>query len=94
MTKTAASKTIISLLPTLDDFERAINTFDQKNINDGTEKGMILIYERYKSALIKNGLEEMKCEGTIFDSEIHEAITTRPAEKEEDKNKVAEVIEK
>lgn len=83
-----------SILPVLDDFERAIKsnneTTDVKAVNDGVN----LIFNKLKSSLTQKGLSEMKTLGETFDADIHEAITNIPAPSEELKGKVVEELEK
>jgi len=83
-----------SILPILDDFERAIKsnaaTTDITAVNDGVS----LIYNKLKSTLTNRGLEEMKSHGEVFNADIHEAITNLPAPSEEMKGKVIEEMEK
>lgn len=83
-----------SILPVMDDFERAIKsnneTTDVKAVNDGVN----LIYNKLKSTLTQKGLEEMKSLGETFNADIHEAITNIPAPTEEQKGKVLDELEK
>ena len=83
-----------SLLPVIDDFERAIKsnleTTDIKALNDGVH----LIYNKFKSTLSHKGLAEMKAIGEIFNPDIHEAITNVPAPSENEKGKVLDELEK
>jgi molecular chaperone GrpE len=83
-----------SILPVIDDFERAIKsnseTSDVKAVNDGVN----LIYQKLKSTLTQKGLEEMKSVGEPFNADIHEAITNVPAPSEDMKGKVVDELEK
>lgn len=83
-----------SILPILDDFERAIKfngeTTDIKVVNDGVS----LIFNKLKATLNQKGLEEMKSLGEPFNSDIHEAITSAPAPSEDLKGKVIDELEK
>jgi molecular chaperone GrpE len=83
-----------SILPVIDDFERAIKsnseTSDVKAVNDGVS----LIYNKLKSTLTQKGLEEMKALGEIFNPDIHEAITNIPAPSDDMKGKVVDELEK
>ncbi len=83
-----------SILPVLDDFERAIKsnseTTDVKAVSDGVN----LIFNKFKSTLSQKGLAEMSAVGTTFDADIHEAITNIPAPSEDLKGKVVEELEK
>ncbi|MDX1629947.1 MAG: nucleotide exchange factor GrpE, partial [Fulvivirga sp.] len=94
--QTANGELMADLLPVLDDFERALKTFeeketDQKAIKDGVE----LIKNKFQKILEQKGLKPMNSkEGMEFDPEIHEAITQIPAPKPKLKGKVVDVIEK
>src|SRR3954471_5075749 len=83
-----------SLLPIIDDFERAIKSnaesTDVKAINDGVN----LIYNKFKTALTQKGLTEMKALGELFNPDIHEAITNIPAPTEDMKGKIMDELEK
>lgn len=83
-----------SILPVIDDFERAIKsnseTSDVKAVNDGVN----LIYNKLKSTLTQKGLEEMKSVGEPFNADLHEAITNVPAPSEDQKGKVIDELEK
>jgi molecular chaperone GrpE len=67
----AAMDTVKSLLPVLDDFERALKT-------EGSDKeyarGMELIYQRLYEALKKLGLEPISSEVPVFNPHIHHAV--------------------
>lgn len=83
-----------SMLPVIDDFERAIKSnteaTDLKAINDGIN----LIYNKFKTTLNQKGLTEMKSIGETFNPDIHEAITNVPAPSDELKGKVVDELEK
>ena len=49
---------------------------------------------KFKTILEGKGLKEMKADGEVFDSELHEAIANIPAPKKKDKGKVIEAVEK
>jgi len=83
-----------SILPVIDDFERAIKsnseTSDVKAVNDGVN----LIYNKLKSTLNQKGLEEMKVLGEPFNADVHEAITSIAAPSDDMKGKVLDELEK
>ena len=92
--KTANEEVIASLIPVLDDFERAL-----KSINEGAEanplkEGVNLIHAKLYRTLEAKGLKPMDVLGKEFDSEQMEAITSSPAPSAELKNKVIDVLEK
>ncbi|OQA88425.1 MAG: heat shock protein GrpE [Bacteroidetes bacterium ADurb.Bin234] len=75
--------------------ERAI-AFNEKNQMDdvSVKEGLTLILQKLKTMLKQKGLAEIKTENEPFSTDFHEAISTVPAEKEEDKGKILEEIQK
>ncbi len=83
-----------SVLPILDDFERAIKSNAETNDVNAVKDGVNLIYNKFKSTLTQKGLAEMNSLGEHFNADIHEAITSIPAPSEEMKGKVVDELEK
>ena len=87
---TASQDIMISLLPILDNFERAFKANEPKEAD-----GMLLIYNQLKSELEKKGLKEIENPiGKDLDTDFHEAITKIPSENDDQKGKIVDVIEK
>lgn len=91
--KSAGSDVIISLLPIIDDFERALKAAAQIDEKDPMKEGMTLVYHKLKLSLEQKGLKAMNTIGTDFDVDVHEAITNIPAG-DEMKGKVVDELEK
>lgn len=92
--RTAGQEVLSSLLPVLDDFERAMKEI-AKSSDQELYKGVELIDNKLRETLKSKGLEEIKVEkGDAFDPEVHEAITQIPAPDDKLKGKVIDVIEK
>lgn len=92
--KTAGQEVMVSLLPVLDDFDRAMKELSK---SEDTEmfKGVELIKVKFQETLKSKGLQEVEVSvGDTFDAEIHEAITQIPAPDEKMKGKIIDVIEK
>lgn len=94
LSKTAASELILSLLPVLDDYERALAAMPEDSANDAIREGILLIYNKYKNILTKNGLEEIKALGENFNTDLHEAIANVPATEDSQKGKIIDLVEK
>lgn len=92
--KTASEDIIVTLLPVLDDFDRALNSIQDSKETDEVHKGFELIYTKFKAVLQQKGLEEMDSMEKEFNTDYHEAISYIPAPKEEMKGKVVEVTQK
>ncbi|MDV3307353.1 MAG: nucleotide exchange factor GrpE [Cyclobacteriaceae bacterium] len=92
MIQTANEQVITSLLPVLDDFERA-----EKAVGDaGTEltDGFILIGSKFRKILDQFGLKSMEITaGSEFDADYQEAVSQVPTEDENLKGKVVDVVE-
>lgn len=86
-TKTAIQKVVVDILPSLDNFERAIATTGE------LEKGIQLIFDNLKKTLEKYGVKEVDAKGLVFDADTMEALTQIPSG-DEMKGKVVDVIEK
>ncbi|MEP7322613.1 MAG: nucleotide exchange factor GrpE [Saprospiraceae bacterium] len=84
--KMAGQELIVSLLPVLDDFDRA---FKHGQSTEGSQ----LIHNKIVQILKLKGLQEMKSTGELFDVNMHEAITELPVS-EGQKNKIIDTVEK
>jgi molecular chaperone GrpE len=62
---------IKTLLPVLDSFERALQSFPQKS---EFRNGVDLIYKQLQDALAKLGVRRVPTEGEQFDPRYHEAV--------------------
>ena len=89
--KTANQELMLSILPVIDDFERAI---DQSKNSKEDIAGFTLIKNKFFEILKSKGLSPINISiGDKFDSETHEAISQIKSEKK-NIGKVIEVIEK
>lgn len=94
MFKTAGEDVIISILPILDDFERAMKEIE-KSDDDNLYKGVELIQNKLRETLKTKGLHLMDVNsGDVFDADSHEAITQIPAPNDKLKGKIIDVVEK
>jgi len=92
--KTAGQDVIVSLLPVLDDFDRALSEFSEGK-DDVHVQGMILISNKLREALKAKGLEVIETkQGDAFNADDHEAVTQIPAPNKKLKGKIIEVLEK
>lgn len=92
--KTAGQEVIVSLLPVVDDFDRAYGEISKTNEKE-LLKGVELIRQKLKDTLKHKGLEEVTvAAGDVFNADEHEAITQIPAPSDDMKGKIVDVIEK
>ncbi len=91
---TASQDLMSSLLPVLDDFDRAYSEISKSNDID-LLKGVELISNKLKDILKSKGLAEVEVKsGDVFNADNHEAITQIPAPSKKLKGKILDVIEK
>ncbi|RZL33880.1 MAG: nucleotide exchange factor GrpE [Pedobacter sp.] len=92
--QTAGKDIVVSLLPVLDDFERAIKATEKSTEVAPVREGIELVQTKLKSILSQKGLKEIESLNTPFDTDLHEAITQIPSPTEEQKGKVIDQLEK
>ncbi|MDC1493059.1 nucleotide exchange factor GrpE [Flavobacteriaceae bacterium] len=91
---TASQELMTSLLPVLDDFDRA-NQEIIKNDDDDIYKGVSLIQNKLFDTLKSKGLNVVEVnKGDLFNADNHEAVTQIPAPSDDLKGKIIDVIEK
>lgn len=91
--KTAGQEVISSLLPILDDFERAVNNTPEEQNKE--IEGFVLIQNKLNDIMKSNGLIATETKtGDTFDAEVHEAITLIPAPDATQKGKIIDITEK
>ena len=92
--KTASMELMTSLLPIIDDLERASAEFSRSKDKQLTE-GFSIIKNKFNETLKSQGLSEIEVKsGDEFDVEKHEAITQISAQSNKMKGKVVDVTEK
>lgn len=91
--KNGGERTIESILPILDDFERALANMAKDEKAKEVLTGIELIYNKFISALKQNGLQKIETEGKEFDTDFHEAIAMIPAPSEDLKGKVLDCVQ-
>ncbi len=92
--RSAGEDVFKAVIPTIDDFERAIKANESVTDAEPIKEGMVLIYNKLKASCISKGLEAMESAGKPFDADIMEAITHIPSPSEDMKGKVIDEIEK
>ena len=91
---TASEEVMISLLPILDDFDRASAEIEKDNDNE-IFKGVLLIKNKLFDSLKSKGLALIEVnKGDEFNADDHEAVTQIPAPSKEMQGKIIDVIEK
>ena len=72
--KFANSVLILSILPVLDDLERALNSALPEQAEPGWLEGVRLIERKMKASLEAEGLSQIEALGEKFDPHLHEAV--------------------
>jgi molecular chaperone GrpE len=88
--QTAAAGVITDLLPSIDNYERALANAPEGEISEGIQ----LIFKGILNTLQTKGLKELPAKGEVFNADFHDCITQYPAPSEEEKGKVLDVLEK
>jgi len=86
-------KTLSSLLPILDDLERA-----EKNIQENTnietlKEGLDLVFKKFRGTLEKQGLKAIETKNQDFNTDFHEAIAMIPVPEGDQKGKVIDCVQ-
>ena len=76
-------KSISSILPVIDDLERAIKTMESATDVQAVKEGVELIYAKFMGILGQNGGKVIEPNNRILDTDYHEAIALIPAPSEE-----------
>ncbi len=92
--QTASKDVVISLLPVLDDFERGIKATEHTTEVNAIREGILLIQTKLVGILANKGLKSIDTLHTVFDTDLHEAITNIPAPNSKLKGKVVDELEK
>jgi len=87
-------KVISTLLPVLDDMERAIENGAKTDDPAVLREGMELIYHKLVKVLEGHGVTEINAKGADFDTDIHEAVAMVPGMGDENKGKVIDCLTK
>ncbi|MFC0605328.1 nucleotide exchange factor GrpE [Winogradskyella pulchriflava] len=93
--KTASQDVMMSMLPVLDDFERALTHIEEDKEAEELRKGVLLIYNKLLTTLEQKGLSKIEVnKGDAFNADDHEAVTQIPAPSDDLKGKIIDVVER
>ena len=85
-------KVISTLLPVLDDMERALQNGEKTDDPAVLREGMELIYNKLVKVLEGHGVSKIDTENADFDTDIHEAIAMVPGMGDDKKGKVIDCL--
>ncbi len=92
--QTAGKDVVLTLLDVLDDCDRAEKQLQASEDLVAQKEGILLVFNKLRSALQAKGVKPMESIRQDFDVEKHEAITEIPAPSEELKGKVIDEVVK
>ncbi len=86
-------KCISSILPIVDDFERALKNMETAEDVAAVKEGVELIYNKFMTVLGQNGVKPIETKEKPLNTDYHEAIAVIPAPAEELKGKVLDCVQ-
>lgn len=86
-------KSLSSILPVVDDMERALKTMETATDVTAVKEGVELIYTKFITILGQNGLKAIEAKGKPLDTDYHEAIAVIPAPSEELKGQILDCVQ-
>lgn len=86
-------KSLSSILPVVDDFERAIKMMETATDVNAVKEGVELIYHKFLDALAQNGVKLINTKDQPLDTDYHEAIAVIPAPTETQKGKILDCVQ-
>jgi len=92
--KSGSERVLLDIISVVDDFERALENITKTEDVEAVKEGVDLIYTKFTNFLTRHGVKEIETIGHPFDTDKHEALTTVPAQTEEDKDKIVDSVQK
>ena len=86
-------KVLESLLPILDDMERAEANLAKSEEVETLREGLSLIFQKLQRTLEQQGLKKMETKEAQFDTDYHEAVALFPTEDEQQKNHIIDCLQ-
>ena len=86
-------KVLESLLPILDDMERAEVNLAKSEEVETLREGLSLIFQKLQRTLEQQGLKKMETKEAQFDPDFHEAVALFPTEDEQQKNHIIDCVQ-
>ena len=86
-------KFITSILPIIDDMERAIENGAKTNDPEVLREGMTLIHQKFMKTLEAQGVSKIDTENADFDTDVHEAVAMVPGMGDDKKGKVIDCLQ-
>ena len=91
--KSAGTKVITTILPVLDDMERAEQNMEKMDDVAALKEGLLLIFDKFMKLMATEGLKKIEAIDKVFDTDYHEAIAMVPGQPDDKKGKVIDCIQ-
>lgn len=86
-------KSITSILPVVDDMERALKNMETATDVQAVKEGVELIYNKFMTTLGQNGVKVIETQDQPLNTDFHEAIAVIPAPEESKKGKILDCVQ-
>lgn len=86
-------KSLSSILPVVDDFERALKMMETATDVNAVKEGVELIYHKFMAVLAQNGVKPIETKDQPLNTDYHEAIAVIPAPAKEQKGKILDCVQ-
>ena len=86
-------KTISTILPAVDDFERALKNMETATDVAAVKEGVELIYNKFMAVLAQDGVKVIETKDKPLDTDYHEAIAVVPAPDKALKGKILDCVQ-
>ena len=86
-------KTIGTILPVVDDFERALKNMETATDVAAVREGVELIYNKFMAVLAQDGVKVIETKDKPLDTDYHEAIAVVPAPDKALKGKILDCVQ-
>ena len=86
-------KSISSILPVVDDLERALKNMETATDVKAVKEGVELIYNKFMTVLGQNGVKVIETHDQPLNTDFHEAIAIIPAPEEGKKGKILDCVQ-
>ena len=86
-------KALSSILPVVDDLERALKNMETATDVKAVKEGVELIYNKFMNVLGQNGVKVIETQDQALNTDYHEAIAVIPAPEEGKKGKILDCVQ-
>jgi molecular chaperone GrpE len=92
MSKYAGENLFLSIIPLMDDFDRALSHMDSTTDCNAMKDGILLIYNKFSEFFKQNGIKEIESLNTDFNVDLNEAVAKVAVDDDSKKGKVVDVV--